>query len=307
MSITSIIVPVYNAEAYLCEAIDSVLAQTCSDWQLILVDDGSTDSSPEICDRYAASDSRISVVHIPNGGLSYARNNGLKLAKGKWVSFLDADDKLHPEFLEILSEIARNNDCEIVGAWHTNNDFTTAAYTLTLWTPTEAILATLYQCSHLTNSAWGKLFDKKLFDNIKFTEGLYYEDLDIFYRLYEQTSRIAYIDAKLYFYRQHSGSIIHQWNARRLDVLKVVDNLEQYMAAHHPQLLPAARDRKLSANFNIYNLATQQGELSVANRCWEVIRQYRGADFLNPKIRLKNRIGILASYLGRRLYNKLFL
>ena len=101
----SIIVPVYGVEKYLRQCVESVLAQTYSCWELILVDDGSTDGSPLICDEYAAADQRITVVHQENGGLSFARNSGLARAKGCMVTFLDADDTVHPEYLRILHDL----------------------------------------------------------------------------------------------------------------------------------------------------------------------------------------------------------
>ena len=100
----SVIIPAYNAEKYLLEAVASVISQSSSDWELILVDDGSTDSTPGLCDSFAASDSRISVIHKPNGGLSDARNHGIEAASGEYLTFLDADDVLDPRF---ISQIGR--------------------------------------------------------------------------------------------------------------------------------------------------------------------------------------------------------
>lgn len=111
----SIIVPVYDAEAYLSECIDSVLVQSCPDFELILVDDGSTDSSGGICDRYAGSDSRIRVIHGINRGVSYARNTGLDHMSGDWLIFLDADDALHPHALSCISDaISANEGVDLV-------------------------------------------------------------------------------------------------------------------------------------------------------------------------------------------------
>ncbi len=311
MSTTSIIVPVYNAEKYLCEAVDSVLAQTSADWQLILVDDGSTDSSSDICDHYAAQDSRIVVVHIPNGGQSYARNRGLEIAEGEWIAFLDADDCMHPDLLKTLYSIATETGGDVVGARHYEGDEfyypTSAQSKFVTLSPSAAIETTLYQRRGLTSGLWGKIYRRELFDGVRFVEGLYYEDLEIIFRIYERAAKLSFSDAELYFYRQHSQSFIHSWNSRRLDVLTVVDGIEKRMAELHPELLSAARDRKLSANFNIFNLATKNGERATADRCWKVIKKYRCSDLFNPKIRLKNRLGILASYLGRWAYTKLFL
>jgi glycosyltransferase involved in cell wall biosynthesis len=110
----SVVVPVYNAAAFLDECVRSVLDQTFRDLELILVDDGSTDSSPAICDRYAAQDGRVRVVHLPNGGVSAARNHGLELATGRFVQFVDSDDSIRPEMLERMHAEAVESGCDVV-------------------------------------------------------------------------------------------------------------------------------------------------------------------------------------------------
>ncbi len=307
MATVSIVIPVYNAEKYLHEAIDSVLAQTFGDWQLVLVDDGSTDSSSEICDLYAEKDSRIEVVHVKNGGVSRARNIGINQSISQYITFIDADDILHHRALEYLVNTIELNDCGIAGVESTSDEHqiskATENFSVSILPSETATEQTLYQTSKLDCSVWGKLYKRSLFKNNHFSEGERYEDLDIFYRLCLSADKVALINTELYFYRQHSESFVHKWDHRRLDVLTVVNRMENYIAEHHPNLLPAAKDRKLSANFNMFNLAVQHGEDEVANKCWSVIKKYRWEDFKNPKIRLKNRIGILASYLGRTIYS----
>ena len=100
----SVIVPVFNTEKYISECIDSILAQTFTDWELILVDDGSKDNSGKICDEYATKDSRVRVLHQPNGGVTSARSNGVKNAKGEWITFVDADDTLPVDALKMMIE-----------------------------------------------------------------------------------------------------------------------------------------------------------------------------------------------------------
>lgn len=120
----SIIVPVYDAQAYLNECVDSVLAQSCADYELILVDDGSTDNSGRICDRYAAADSRVKVIHDINRGVSCARNTGLEHMSGEWLLFLDADDALHPSALTCISEaISAKEGVDLVQFVLTRNPF----------------------------------------------------------------------------------------------------------------------------------------------------------------------------------------
>ena len=306
-AVVSVIMPVYNVERYLRAAIDSVLAQTYPHWELILVDDGSTDSSPEICDEYAAANPQITVYHTANGGLSAARNYGLRHSTAPWVLFVDSDDMIHPQCLAALMEVQKHSQCDIVSA--TAQEDTEPHFrrigvpTMRVRTWEKAVELTLYQRCGMLNSMCGKLFARRLFEQDKFTEGILYEDLDIFYRLYDKVERVATTRARLYFYRMRPGSIIHTWNEHRTDVLTVMAKMEAYMAKRHPQLLKAARDRRLSANFNIFLLATANGQKEIADRCWKMICALRGASLFNPKVRFKNHVGCLVSYLGRGVMN----
>lgn len=306
-AVVSVIMPVYNVERYLRAAIDSVLAQTYPHWELILVDDGSTDSSPEICDEYAAANPQITVYHTANGGLSAARNYGLRHSTAPWVLFVDSDDMIHPQCLAALMEVQKHSQCDIVSA--TAQEDTEPHFrrigvpTMRVRTWEKAVELTLYQRCGMLNSMWGKLFARRLFEQEQFTEGILYEDLDIFYRMYDKVERVATTRARLYFYRMRPGSIIHTWNEHRADVLTVMAKMEAYMAKRHPQLLKAARDRRLSANFNIFLLATANGQKEIADRCWKVICALRGASLFNPKVRFKNHVGCLVSYLGRGVMN----
>lgn len=305
-AVVSVIMPVYNVERYLRAAIDSVLAQTYPHWELILVDDGSTDSSPEICDEYAANP-QITVYHTANGGLSAARNYGLRHSTAPWVLFVDSDDMIHPQCLAALMEVQKHSQCDIVSA--TAQEDTEPHFrrigvpTMRVHTWEKAVELTLYQRCGMLNSMCSKLFARRLFEQEQFTEGILYEDLDIFYRMYDKVERVATTRARLYFYRMRAGSIIHTWNEHRADVLTVMAKMEAYMAKRHPQLLKAARDRRLSANFNIFLLATANGQKEIADRCWKVICALRGASLFNPKVRFKNHVGCLVSYLGRGVMN----
>lgn len=302
----SIIVPVYNTEQYLCECVDSVLAQTFSDWELIIVDDGSTDGSGAIADRYAASDPRIRVYHVENGGPSAARNYAIAKCKGEYACCLDSDDILHPEALKILTtEIATGNTDMVIACMHRGvkpNFKHLKKYVRYELQSSEVIESSLYQNGIIVNSVWAKLFKTDILKANTFKDNIYYEDLDYFYRICLPCQKIAICDLDIYFYRQTPGSITNVWSDKRLDVLDVVDRIEDYIAANLPALLPAARDRKLSANFNMFILAGANGRRDVADRCWEVIREYRLGSLTNSRVRLKNKAGILLSYLGRRVF-----
>lgn len=297
----SVIVPIYNCEKYLQECIESILAQTYTDWEMILVDDGSTDSSGRIADSYAATDPRIRVAHFANGGLSAARNKGIELAQGEYITFVDADDALFPDAVMSLKNAADRNGADISSGEFRHDKRRGGKGNEKVFSPEDAVADTLYQTT-LLPSAWGKLYNAKLFSEIRYTEGLYYEDLDLFYHVFLKANRIVHIFEPVYFYRMTTGSILHTWDKRRLDVLEVTRKIEDFMTRNYPKLVAPARDRRLSANFNIFALASIHGEKDVAGRCWEIVKAYRRQSLENPKVRLKNKVGILLSYLGKETF-----
>ena len=310
----SVIVPAYNAERWLDAAVASVTAQTAQDWELVLVDDGSTDGTPALCDCLAAGDRRIRVLHTPNGGLSAARNNGLDMARGEWVTFLDADDLLHPRFLETMLSAAGRTGADIVNCAPLEFSTERAPFTETgesihidSYDPMQAIRLGMYQRNGLHTSAWGKIYRRNLWESERFTPGIWYEDLDAFYRVWTHGRAFAQLDVAMYGYRQHPGSFLHNFTPRRQDVLEVTDRMERWVGEHIPALLPAARDRRMSAGFNIFLLSEQavrSGQCTrdevrdLQRRCFRIIRQRRLQSLLGRHTRPKNRLGALLSYLG---------
>ncbi|MCH5237899.1 MAG: glycosyltransferase [Muribaculaceae bacterium] len=303
----SIIVPIFNCSEYLDECVNSILNQTYQDWELILVDDGSTDNSGEIADKYASDNSQIKVIHASNGGLSYARNIGIDNSQGDYLMFIDADDIIYPHTLSVLTENSFKYQADIIEGKFSYGKIPLKKpkrkyNSIKLYDSEKAIERVLYQ-KKLLPSACGKLFRSNLFKEIRFQEGLYYEDLNIFYKIFFKANKIVYNDSDIYFYRETPGSIVHSWNSRRLDVLKVTANIENYMRGNNPSLIAAARDRRLSANFNIFCLASVNNETQLAIDCWEIIKSYRKESLFNIKVRIKNKIGIILSFSGRKIFS----
>lgn len=310
--IVSIIVPVYKVEKYLRQCVESVLAQTYSTWQLILVDDGSPDSSGEICDEYSRNDERIQVLHIENRGFSGARNAALPFVEGEFLTFLDADDALHPKFLELtLSRFAE--DVDVVASAHTFDESyraIPASFPEYEFSGREFTREILYQSIiGCINSAWGKIYRSSLFTSVRFKPGIGYEDLELFYRLFPSLNKIIYIYLPLYFYRQHTGSYIHTFSKNRADVLDVTDEMKRYFspaeATADEELYRAACDRRLSAYFNILGLMAKNHvkDRDLELRCRTGIKCERWHSLLNPNVRLRNKVATILSYLGGfRLY-----
>lgn len=304
----SVIIPAYNAQAYLRECLESVLAQSFSDWEAIIVDDGSTDSTREIGLCFTARDSRFRLVSTPNGGLSSARNAGIAEARGQWLTYLDSDDTLYPDALARLMAAATENVDIVVAGFSRDRD--SAAVTdgrVEIISGLTALERGLYQRG-VSTSACAKLFSRRVADGIAFPDGLYYEDLLYCVETLRRSARVAVIGDVVYYYRDNPSSFINTFSPRRLDVLRVTARVEELLEGDE-ELQRAARDRRLSACFNIYGLLAvhdRDGRYSdVSCRCWTLIKDHRRDSLFNPRVRLKNKLGILVSYMGRRVFGLL--
>lgn len=303
----SVLIPAYNAGKYLDQCLQSIVSQTYHHLEIIVVDDGSTDGSGEMCDRWAVSDERIRVIHQPNGGHSAARNTALDAMTGELVMMVDSDDLIHPEFVATLLDAMQQHDADIAVANYIAfyGDKPTFPLlqpsTLKQYNQQEALQAVFYQ-QGLTHSPWGRLFKAALFDGIRFPLGIIYEDLAIIYPLLKKCHSVVTIDNVLYGYRQHESNSMRVFSSRRTAVLDVCEGLERQMQQEDPQYLNAVRSRLLSAYFNILLLSHQDktGDYtSLQDRCWAGIKRLRRDCLLDHNVRRKNKLGIMASYLGR--------
>lgn len=303
----SVIVPVYNVERYLAACLDSIISQSYRNLEIIIIVDGATDFSGKIAETYSEKEDRITVYNYPNEGLAESRNRGLEVATGDYIVFVDSDDLLLPDALKTLMRVMQENNVDLVEGKivkeKPHNDVSPVINLKTVsFTPIEAIADVLYQ-KMLLPSAAGKIFKRFLFDGLRFEKGIFYEDLNIFYRILERCNKIIWVNFPVYFYRTNEDSITNIWKAQRLDVLKITENLENYINEKYPEILPAAKDRRLSANFNMFALCSIHGDYDNANKCWAHIRQHRKNSFFNKNVRFKNKAGILLSYLGKNVFN----
>lgn len=312
MTKVAIIIPIYNVETYLRACLDSVLSQTEPDWLCLMVDDGSTDSSASIAGEYARRDPRFRLLSMPcNSGQSAARNLALDHICGDqchWITFIDSDDTVHPRYLETMLAQAAMTGADIAMTGVTSKKFTLRiGSTPVVATATDTIARGLYQTGGITPSVYGKLYKAHLFRDIRFLEGIIYEDLELMPRLWEKASTISSRDDRLYRYTRRPDSSINTFSDKRLDVLRVTDLITQRYSAH-PSLRRAALDRSLSAAFNIFLLLHRHGlgHTARADECWSRIRRLRRPSLMNPDVRVKNKIGIIASFLlGRSLFARL--
>lgn len=212
----SIIVPIYNVEKYLRRCIESIMNQTYKNLEIILIDDGSEDNSGKICDEYVEKDSRIKVIHKKNGGLSDARNSGLKIAEGKYVGFVDSDDYIAVDMYEYLFNLIKNNDacisiCNFEKIWDNieKKDKEIEFKQSELVLDSKEALKSIIDDKKLKSYAWNKLYKIELFKDIEYPKGLNMEDIATTYRLIYKSKKVVIGNEKKYYYIQREGSILN--------------------------------------------------------------------------------------------------
>ncbi len=213
IELISVIVPVYNVEKYLARCIDSILVQTYKNIEILLIDDGALDNSGNICDEYEKKDMRVKVIHKKNGGLSDARNCGIENATGDFLSFIDSDDWIEPEFLETLyNSLKENNaDISVVGI---NKFYDDGRVVEEICPPVGCVDDTTQRCMLLERYmvysvvAWNKLYKKEMFDEIRYPKGYIHEDEYVAHKLMYKAERVCFSDRPLYNYYQRTNSIM---------------------------------------------------------------------------------------------------
>lgn len=233
----TIVVPVYNVEDYIDKCVDSIVNQTYKNLEIILVDDGSTDSSGKKCDEWTEKDSRIKVIHKENGGLSDARNKGIDIATGKWIGFIDSDDYIDNTMFEKLYNACVENNCKISSCGFLR-EFEDASRN-ERWTTEEDMLLDqdgmmeyLYRGA-VTCVAWNKLYDITLFDKIRYPYKKIHEDQYTTYKIFCQTDKLFHVSECLYFYYQRGNSITGvSFSIKNLDILEALEQAMDYHKEH---------------------------------------------------------------------------
>lgn len=228
----SVIVPIYKVEKYIDRCVESILAQSFADFELILVDDGSPDACPQICDEYAKKDSRIKVVHKQNGGLSDARNAGIDVAEGEWLAFIDSDDYVHEDYLKLLynSAIENGADLAICDFVRVNDDEEVIedehGFDGLVTEDKNAMFEYMYSNWRI-RPAWNKLYKKEIFSELRFEFGKIHEDEFAIHHVLYNCHKAVVVSDGLYYYRVRQNSIMTTESPKStLDGLEAI--IEQY-------------------------------------------------------------------------------
>lgn len=309
LPLISVVVPVYNVERYLRECVDSVLAQTYPNVEVVLVDDGSTDGCPAICDEYANRHESVVCVHRENGGLSAARNTGTDAARGDYVGYIDSDDYISPVFFEALYRAIEETGCPMaslrcgVEFWdgeapelETN---ATAAAEYVVETDEEYQEEVLYQRSW-AGAVW-RLYRRDLADRVRFPEGLYYEDDATAYVYAHECDRVAVLSCTgLYAYRQNEAGIMRgSFNEGKLvSALAITRQMRDDMHGWYPRLDAAVASRCFAILRVVFSQVPAD-DRKTQKVLWQELQKYAGAVIRDPKARKKEKLAARISKLGR--------
>lgn len=286
--VVSIIVPIYNIEAYLPQCLESIINQTYKNLDIILINDGSTDKSKVICVQYASDDDRIRVIHKDNGGLSTARNAGLDIAHGEWVSFIDGDDWMEPDMIEVLLEAAYKTNSEISCCnikLIQDNKFSIEVNNtnqLKIYDKISAFRQILK--GELRFEVWNKLFKKDIIANTRFIVGQTYEDVYFDRIVFSKVTKVSYIDKALYCYRvSRPGSTCSSFKESRFVIFNEIEQISIY--------LNNLNQKKISAQYIKYGAETAISfyvdalRLNCGKETISIIQQYFNTFYYQLKIR----------------------
>ena len=310
----SIIVPIYNVAEYLGYAMESLVNQTYKDFEVILVNDGSTDNSGQLCDQYASEYDWVSAYHKENGGLSDARNYGVAKAKGDWIVFLDPDDYFEPCALELLMELQKRTGARIVAGkgkdtydhhsyhnYQINEEMLAKAILLS----SEETLTEMLYGNLATVSAWAKLFPRDIVEKHPYPKGKIYEDLFVISDYLKEVDLVCVINLGIYHYYRRPNSItLSNFNSKHYDFYDSMDHLEEVVQkdyAANTELDDAVIARLFIGSLHIFILISDSSKKEIL-RIQRRIRPFLGRVLKNKRINLKNKAIYVMLSLAPGLY-----
>ena len=314
-NLVSIIIPVYNVEDYLKRCVDSIIGQIYKNIEIILIDDGSTDKSGNICDDYLKVDKRIKVIHKKNGGLSDARNFGLNISQGDYVCFVDSDDFVSELYVEKLLENSLRTGADVCACNfyyidEFNKKWIKAEKQEKIYKSDEAIKDIFTVKQNTEVMVWNKIYKKELFDknDIKFPVGKIHEDNFTTYKLYDKANYVSLINDKLYYYYQRSDSIMGKaFNKKRFDILIALKEIKKYFSKDN-RLQKEVQCNELLINMSLLNNMikanySKKMQLKIKNSIVQEKKSY----LKNNLIPFSKKIMIMILSINYNLYSKLLI
>lgn len=306
MSKVSVVIPIYNVEDYLKECLDSIIQQSYKNLEIILINDGSTDNCKLICEKYRDKDQRVILINQNNKGLSHSRNEGMALATGEYISFVDSDDIIQPSMISDLVKIAKENNADIVAC-----DYFTKKrkYKITQeeqilqYTPEDSLKALIEV--KIAPVVWNKIYSRSLIHKIKFQDYLHEDEFWTF-QVLGQCQKLITTSKQLYYYRPRTGSLINkEYSLKRLDALKAFEERINYLQANYPQLVNLAYKHYFNAGIWHYyqirkNISLDSQNISKKNIVHK-IKSKMNLKTLNY-LSLKEKINLLTFLISPKAY-----
>lgn len=313
----SIVIPIYNIEKYVKKCIESVLNQDYLNIDIILVDDGATDNSGKICDEYKNIDSRIQVIHKLNGGLSDARNAGIKVAKGEYIIFIDGDDYIKPNYVSKLYNNLLENDADIsvCGFSYVYDDGKERKYNnkekecTKVFNSQQAIECMLDSRWAFKQCAWNKIYKKELFKDIEYPYGMLYEDLGTTYKLISKANKVVYDSNSLYYYVQRKTSITKslKYNEREKNRILMANQMCDFLKCNFKKIRNKVEFFRATQYLSVINVMYME-QINDASFIYEA------KDVINKNVfnafaygNLKQKIQFIVFSLNSNLYKKILL
>lgn len=319
--IVSVIIPVYNVEGLLNRCINSVIKQTYKNLEIILVNDGSTDQSLNICLKYEKNDCRIRVLNQQNGGQASARNYGVIESNGDFITFVDSDDYINVNYIESMMKLFEADEeidiatCEYQKVYDNgNNNSDVGGGNVKVYYSEDALELLLYQ-KKFNHSPWCKIFRKQVFDKIRFPCNRGYEDLAIIYKTFSISRKIAYIDYYYYYYYQRNNSTMrNKFDSRKIDRIVNSEEMMEYIKGNHPNLINASINRYFLSNLQLLKDIPKEAMYNeIFIRVKKNIKKYRKKIIQDKNTKFDLKCMALCSYLGIKqlrnlgqLYDRIF-
>lgn len=310
----SIVIPIYNVDKYIEKCLNSVVKQTYKNIEIILVDDGSPDNCGKICDSYANNDKRIKVIHKENGGLSDARNVGIEIANGKYITFVDSDDYIELDYIEYLYTLMKKYNTKIsfckvnvvFNENNTDNKPNNSDQSDYKWTKIQALEDVLY-ANNFDVSAYAKMYLTEHFKNVRYPKGKLFEDNDTTYKLIDKNDYIAVGFEKKYNYIIRNNSITRtNFKKEQLYLIEASDNMCSYLSKYE-QLKKATYRKKFWARISIFNRMINSNERNYAEekKLRKEILEYKRV-LLDGKSSFRDKVSIILLHFGTNNYKRIW-
>ena len=306
----SVIVPCYNVEKYLRKCVDSILNQTYRNLEVILVDDGSPDGSPAICDEYAKNESRVVVFHKENGGLSDARNYGIVRAKGEYITFIDSDDFVDKDYVEYMYTLLKKYKTKMSICQHrvciSNGKTIDLNLTGDELISVERCIERMLYHDVIDVSAWAKLYHRSLFSHVHYPKGKVYEDVGTTYAYLMQCEEIAVGYEAKYNYSLRDNSIVTgTFNPSKFDLIEMTDKMAKEVLSVYPNLSDAVLRRRVYARLSTLSQMTGTKDYrDQRNEIVSFIKSNAYSVLKNKNVPRRDKIGILSLTFGYGFYSK---